>query len=85
MPILGLAAVKAHLSELIEGVSTTQDHITITKNGQPAAVLVGADEWESLQETLCWLGQPGVFDDIAQAREDYAAGRYFVGSSQLRG
>jgi len=29
----------------------TRDQVTITKNGAPAAVLVGVDEWESLQET----------------------------------
>ncbi|MDQ1730449.1 MAG: antitoxin YefM [Pseudonocardiales bacterium] len=55
----------------------------ITKNGSPAAVLVGADEWESLQETLFWLSQPGIREDLAQAREDIEAGRGF-GEAQVR-
>lgn len=38
------------------------------------AVLFGADEWESLQETLYWLSQPGVHHDIAQARLEFDTG-----------
>ncbi len=34
---------------------------------------VGADEWESLQETLFWLSQPGIRKDIAQADREHAA------------
>ncbi|MDT4912575.1 MAG: antitoxin YefM, partial [Pseudonocardiales bacterium] len=40
-----------------------------------AAVLIGADEWESIQETLFWLSQPGIRDTIAEAEADIAAGR----------
>lgn len=58
----------------MDAVSLTHEHVTITKNGAPAAVLIGADEWESLKETLFWLSQPGVLDDIAQARVKLATG-----------
>ena len=61
----------------------TQDQITITKNGAPAAVLVGADEWESLQETLYWLSQPGIKESIAAADADIAAGRTY-GEDEIR-
>ena len=44
-------------------------------NGSPAAVLVGADEWESLQETLFWLSRPKTLDDIAEAEREYAEGK----------
>lgn len=56
-------------------MSLTHEQVTITKNGSPAAVLIGADEWESLQETLFWLSQPGIVRDVAQARQELAAGR----------
>ncbi len=32
------------------------------------------DEWETLQETLFWLSQPGIREDLAQAHRDYQAG-----------
>ena len=74
---LPISKVKDKLSEYVEVVSTTHEQVTITKNGSPAAVLVGADEWESLQETLFWLSKPGIAEDIEQAERDLAAGQTF--------
>jgi PHD/YefM family antitoxin component YafN of YafNO toxin-antitoxin module len=34
-----------------------------------------ADEWESLQETLFWLSQPGIHESLTEAADDIAAGR----------
>ena len=66
-----ISKVKDKLNEYVDAVSLTHDQVTITKNGAPAAILVGADEWESLQETLFWLSQPGVLEDIARARQEH--------------
>jgi prevent-host-death family protein len=74
MQILPISKVKDTLGEFVDAVALTRDQVTITKNGHPAAVLVGAEEWESLQETLFWLSRHGVLDDVAQAREEVAAG-----------
>lgn len=75
MQIVPISQVKAKLNEYVDSVALTRDQVTITKNGSPAAVLVGADEWESIQETLFWLSQPGIRDAIAEANADVAAGR----------
>ncbi|KAB7743315.1 type II toxin-antitoxin system prevent-host-death family antitoxin [Nostocoides sp. F2B08] len=75
MQTLPISAAKARLSELVDEVVTTGEHVTITRNGTPAAVLISADEWEALQETLHWLSVPGIRDAIAEADADYAAGR----------
>lgn len=40
-------------------------------------MLIGADEWESLQETLFWLSQSGIRESLAEADADVAAGRVF--------
>lgn len=69
--------MKDKLNEYVDAVAKTQDQITITKNGAPAAVLVGAEEWESLQETLHWLSKPGIKESIAEADADIAAGRTY--------
>lgn len=74
MQTLPISKVKDRLNELVDEASSTHEHVTITKNGTPAAVLIGADEWESLQETLFWLSQPGIREDVAQARAEYDAG-----------
>jgi prevent-host-death family protein len=75
MQTLPISKVKDRLNELVDSASATREQVIITKNGVPAAVLVGADEWESLQETLFWLSQPGIRESVAQARVDVVAGR----------
>ena len=74
MQILPISAVKNRLNELVDSANVTREQITITKNGSPAAVLIGADEWESLQETLFWLSQPGIKESVDAARAEVAAG-----------
>jgi antitoxin YefM len=66
---------KARLSELVAAVAATQDHIEITRNGEPAAVLVSHTEMAALRETIAILSDPQAVEDIRQAREDVRAGR----------
>lgn len=74
MQTLPISKVKDRLNEFVDAVSLTHEQVTITKNGTPAAVLIGMDEWESLQETLFWLSQPDVLKDVSRARQELAAG-----------
>lgn len=83
MQTLPISKVKDKLNEFVDAVSLTREQVTITKNGSPAAVLIGVDEWESLQETLFWLSQPGILDDIQEARSDLADGNT-VSEEQIR-
>jgi antitoxin YefM len=75
MQTLPISKVKDKLNEYVDSVAITHDQVTITKNGSPAAVLIGADEWASIQETLFWLSQPGIRETIAEAVGDITAGR----------
>jgi antitoxin YefM len=81
--ILPISKVKDRLNELVDAAAVTHERVTITKNGLPAAVLVGVEEWESLQETLFWLSQPGVRESIGEAKADVAAGRVYA-EEQIR-
>lgn len=74
MKTLPLTDAKARLSELVEAVSSTREAVTITRHGYPAAVLLSAEEFESLTETLAWAGEPRIGEDLAEARADIAAG-----------
>jgi len=40
------------LSALIDTVNTNDEEVIITKNGQPAAVLISPDEFEGWKETM---------------------------------
>ena len=78
MQILPISKLKDKLNEFVDAVTLTRDQVTITKNGSPAAVLIGFEEWESLQETLYWLSQPGIRNAVAEADADIAAGRTYT-------
>jgi prevent-host-death family protein len=74
MQTLPISKVKDRLNELVDSAALTHEQVTITKNGSPAAVLVGVEEWEALQETLFWLSQDDNRDAVAAARKELAAG-----------
>jgi antitoxin YefM len=42
---------RAHLSALLSDVADRRDHVLVTRNGKPAAVLVPIDEYDALEET----------------------------------
>lgn len=42
----------------------THEIIQITRHGHPSAVLMSADDLESLQETIHWLSRPGIREDL---------------------
>lgn len=83
MRTVSISKIKDKLNEFVDAVALTQERVTITKNGTPAAVLVGADEWASLQETLYWLSQPGINESIGEADRDIEAERTF-GEDEIR-
>jgi antitoxin YefM len=83
MRILPITEVKKKINEYVDAVAETRDQITITKNGSPAAVLVGVEEWESIQETLHWLAQPDIAESVAESEADIAAGRTY-GEDEIR-
>ncbi|MGH3764543.1 MAG: type II toxin-antitoxin system Phd/YefM family antitoxin [Pseudonocardiaceae bacterium] len=74
---------KARLSELVAAVASTQDHIEITRNGEPASILVSRAEMAALRESIAILSDPLAVEDIGQAEQDVLAGRT-VNAEELR-
>ncbi len=75
---LPLADVKNRLSEVVEQVEVEHARVTITKHGRPAAVLISADDLESLEETLALLSDPEVLSQIRASRSELLAGQVEV-------
>jgi len=71
---LPLADVKNRLSEVVEQVESQHARVTITKHGRPAAVVISADDLQSLEETLAILSDPGAMDRVRASRRDIATG-----------
>lgn len=66
MKTLSLSEVKMKLSELIENVYSTDEEITITKNGRPAAVLISPEEFENLKETVAIKSNQDLMNEITK-------------------
>lgn len=79
---LPLSAVKARLSELVERVTSEDERIVVTRNGRPAAVLVSADDLESLEETLAILSDRELLKRV-RSGEDAAARGEVVSLDEL--
>lgn len=74
MTTLPLADVRAQLSKLVDEAVRTHERFEITKNGHRAAVLISADEYDSLQETIAVLSDPELVQDIFTGLAQIEAG-----------
>lgn len=84
MKSVPLTEAKEKLSALVEEADTTHEIIQITRHGRVAAVIMSADDLESLNETLHALRTTGVVEELAQADADYAAGNTVSGEDIRR-
>jgi antitoxin YefM len=66
---------RTSLSELFDEVEQRHEHVIVTRNGRPAAVVVSADEYEALEETLEILGDEDTLAALRESEEDVKAGR----------
>lgn len=55
-------------------VHDTHERVVITRNGEPAAVLISPEDLESLEETLAVLSDPAAMADVAEADAAIARG-----------
>ena len=67
MKTLPLAEVRATLSKLVEEAGRTHQRVEVTKNGRRAAVLMSADDYDALVETLDILSDDETMAEIRRA------------------
>lgn len=84
MDMVPLADARNRLSAVIEEVASTHEVVTITRNGVPAAVILAADDYESLIETLALAADPDAQRRLAAAEAEYARGDYVTGEEMGR-
>ncbi|MGD0592587.1 MAG: type II toxin-antitoxin system Phd/YefM family antitoxin [Acidimicrobiales bacterium] len=63
MTTLPVAEARAQLSRLVEEASSTHERFEITRNGQRVAVLLGADDYDALRETIAVLADADLLRD----------------------
>ena len=77
MTTLPLAEVRANLSKLVDEAVRTHQRIEVTRKGRRAAVLLSADDYDSIMETLDILGDAAAMAAMREADADIAAGRLY--------
>ena len=73
--IVPFTEARARLSELLDELEARHEHVVITRNGRPAAVLVPAEEQEILEETLEILQDEELLAALRESEEDVKEGR----------
>jgi prevent-host-death family protein len=66
---------RARLSELLDELEARHEHVVITRNGRPAAVLVPVEEQEVLEETLEVLQDEELLRALRESEGDVRSGR----------
>jgi len=69
--------VRANLSKLVDEAVRTHQRVEVTRQGRRAAVLLGADDYDSIVETLDILGDAAAMAAVREADADIAAGRVY--------
>ena len=82
--ILSLAAAKARFSEIVDRVERQQDRVIVTRNGQPAAVLISPDDLESLEETLAVISDRSLAAQIRESEKSVGRGEPGAELEELR-
>lgn len=66
MTVVTITEAKARLTQLLREVEELGEQILITRSGRPAGVLLSADEYEGLLETLEILADPDLSRAVRQ-------------------
>lgn len=79
-----LRAVRDHLSDFVDRAERDHERVVVTRNGRPAAVLIGYEDLAALEETLDILSDPAALADLRQAEAEVAAGDTVDGVDAVR-
>jgi prevent-host-death family protein len=74
MTTLSVAAARANFSKVVESASATHERFEVTRNGARVAVLLGADDYDSLLETVAILSDARAMTAIASGLGQLSAG-----------
>ena len=77
MTTLPVADARAQLSRLVDEAERTHERFEITRNGHRAAVLLGADDYDALRETIAVLADEALLAGHLAGVAEAQAGHTF--------
>lgn len=73
---ISITEARSELFNIADDVQKPDTQYVLTREGKPAVVLMSADEFDSIMETMEILSDPKIMRDIRQAEKDYREGNY---------
>lgn len=78
MTTLPLAEVRANLSRLVDEAVRTHERIEVTRQGRRAVVILSADDYDSIMESLTILSDQDLMREVRQAEAEAASGEVYT-------
>lgn len=78
MTTLPLAEVRANLSKLVDEAMRTHQRIEVTRQGRRAAVILSADDYDAIMETLAILSDQALVHQIREAEAEADDGQVYT-------
>jgi antitoxin YefM len=75
MQTISHTEARDHFASLLDDLARDHEPIIITRNGQGTAVLVSAEEYAAMEETLHLLSSPANAERIRRGIADFDAGK----------
>lgn len=76
---LSISEARKKIFDIADDVQNPNVHYTLTEKGRPVMVLMGAEEFESWQETLEVIKDfPNLKADLQEAEEEYKRGDFIT-------
>jgi antitoxin YefM len=76
MTMLPVADARSQLSKLIDQAASTHERFEITRNGHRTAVLLSADDYDAMQETIAVLSDTALLAAHREGEAAIASGDY---------
>ncbi|WP_218003816.1 type II toxin-antitoxin system Phd/YefM family antitoxin [Herbiconiux solani] len=74
MATIPVAEARANFSKIVESAATTHERFEVTRNGSRAVVILGADDYDVLLETIDILADSDTLDAIREGLRDLESG-----------
>jgi antitoxin YefM len=75
MDAISYSAARANLASVMERVATDHEALIITRNGEPAVVMLSLEDYRALEETAHLLRSPANARRLLAATAELEAGR----------
>ena len=72
---ISLKDLRPRLPRIIDRVDSRYDRFVVTRRGKPVAVMMSAQDYDSLMETLDILADPAARTGMKKGEEDMRRGR----------